>query len=104
MLEAISYGLIALAVMLGAAFSLICVEEKATPQANRSPRLVDGRKQNSFSSIGDQNVSRSCTGVAGREELTGSALFLETTCPTCLRGTDENGPTREQRSSDVSHG
>jgi len=46
MLEATSYGLTALGVILVAAFCFIWVEEKAALQANRSPRLVGGSKVN----------------------------------------------------------
>ena len=104
MLEVTSYGLIALGVILVAAFCLIWVEEKAALPANRSRRRVDGSKKNSFSTSGNQNVSRSCTGFAGREKLTGLALFLQTTSLDCPRGPDENYPTRERRSSGGSHG
>jgi hypothetical protein len=97
MLEATSYGLIALGVVLVAAFCFIWVEEKAALQANRSPRLVEGSKN---------NVSRSRKGFAGREKLTGLALLLQTTSLTraCPRGPDGNSPTRERGSSGVSHG
>ena len=104
MLEATSYGLIALGVILVAAFCFIWAEEKAALPANWSPRLVDGSKKNSFSTSGNQNVSRSGTGLAGRKKLTGLALFLQTTSLDCPRSPDENCPTRERRSSGVSHG
>lgn len=104
MLEATSYGLIALGVILVAAFCFIWVEEKAALQADQSPRTVDRSKKNSFSSSGNQNVSRSCTGFAGRKKLTELVLFLQTTSLVCPRSLDENSPTREQRSSGVSHG
>ena len=104
MLEVTSYGLIALGVILVAAFCFIWVEEKAALPVNRSPRLVDGSKKTSFSTSGNQNVSRSFTGFAGREKLTGLALFLQTTSLDCPRSPDENYPTRDRRSSGVSHG
>jgi hypothetical protein len=106
MLEATSYGLIALGVILVAAFCVIWVEEKAALQANRSPRLVEGSKKNSFSSSGNETVSRSRTGFASREKLTGLGLLLQTTSliQACPRGPDGNGPTAEQGSSGVSHG
>ena len=104
MLEVTSYGLIALGVILVAAFCFIWVEDKAALPANRSLRLVDGRKQNSFSTSGNQNVSRSCTCFAGREKPTGLALLLQTTSLGCPGSPDENYRNRERRSSDVSHG
>jgi hypothetical protein len=104
MLEATSYGLIAVGVILVAAFCFIWVEEKAALPANRSPRLVDGSKKNSFSSTGNQNLSRSSTGFAAREKLTGLDLFLQRASLACPRSPDENSPNREQKSSGVSRG
>ena len=106
MLEATSYGLIALGLILVAAFCFIWLEEKAARQANRSPRLVEGSKKNSFSSAGNETVSRSRRGFAGRETLAGLAPVLQTTSliQACPRGLDGNSPAREQGSSGVSHG
>lgn len=104
MLEATSYGLIVLAVILVAAFCFIWVEEKAALQANRSPRLVEGTEKNSVSRTGNQNVSRSCTAFAGRGKPTGLALLLQATSLVCPRSPNENNPNRERRSSGVSHG
>jgi hypothetical protein len=106
MLEATSYGLIALGVILVAVFCFIWVEEKAALQANRSPRLVEGSKKNSFSSAGNNTVSRSRTGFADREMRTGLAVLHQRTTLTqaCPRGPDGNSPAREQGSSGVSHG
>jgi len=106
MLEATSYGLIVLGVILVAAFCFIWVEEKAAQQANRWPRLIEGSKKNSFSSAGNETVSRSRTRFAGRDKLTGLARLLETTSLTQAfpRGSDGMSPTHEQGSSGVFHG
>lgn len=104
MLEATSYGLIALGVILVATFCFIWVEEKAALRANRSPRLVDGSKKNSFASTGNQNLSRSSAGFAAREKLTEWDLFPQTTSLACPRSPHENSPNRDQKSSGVAHG
>jgi hypothetical protein len=106
MLEATSYGLIALGLILVAAFCFVWVEEKAARQANRSPRLVEKSKKNSFSSAGNETVCRSRRGFAGRETLTGAAQVLHATSLTqaCPRSPDGDSPAREQGSSGASHG
>jgi hypothetical protein len=106
MLEATSYGLMALGMILVAAFCFVCVEEKAALQANRSPSLVDESKMNSLRIAGTAAPNRSRTESAGEEELTGLVLSLQMTSPTQAHpgGPDGISPPREQGSEDAFHG
>jgi hypothetical protein len=105
-LEATSYGLIALGgVVLVAAFCFVCVEENAALQVNR-PCLFDESKMNPPRGAGTAAVSRSRAESADREELTGFALSIPKTSPSQGRpsGPDGNSPPRERGPVGVSHG
>jgi hypothetical protein len=106
MLEATSYGLIALGVILVAAFCFVCVEEKTALQANRSPSLVDEKAINLPGIARTGAVNRSRTESAGREELTGLALSIQMTSPAQGRpsGPDGNSLPLERGPEGVSHG
>lgn len=106
MLEVISYGLIALGVILVAAFCFVCVEEKAALQANRSPSLVDEKEMNLHRIARTAAVNRSRTGSAGKEELPRFALSLQMTSPAQARpgGPDGNSLPHERGPEGVSHG
>jgi hypothetical protein len=81
MLEAASYGLIALGLTLVAAFWFILAEERAALQANRSSSLVDESKINPLRNAGVVAVNQSGTEPVGREELTGLVLSIQMTSP-----------------------
>jgi hypothetical protein len=93
MLEATSYGLIALGAILGAAFCFVWVEEKAARRANGSARLADQCKMNPVGSAAAGAVNRSRTESAGRKQRTGLALSIQMTSPAQARtsGPDGNG-------------
>src|SRR5579862_4287210 len=98
MLEATSYGLTALGVILVAAFCFIWVEEKAALQANRSPRLVEGSKINPLRNGGVVAVNQSGTEPVGREELTGLVRSTHIISPAQARliGFDTDSLLRER--------
>ena len=106
MLEATSYGLIALVLILVAAFCFIWVEEGAALQANRSSRLVDETKINPLRNAGVVALTQSGTEPVGREEFTGLVLSVQMTSPAQARpsGFDENSLLRERGLVGVSHG
>jgi len=106
MLEATSYGLIALVLILVAAFCFIWVEERAALRANRSPSLVDETKINPLRNAGVVAVTQSGTEPVGREELTGLVLSLQMTSPSQTRpsASDGNSPLRERGPEAVFHG
>jgi len=106
MLEATSYGLIALGLILVAAFCFILAEERAALQANRSPSLVDETKINPLRNAGVVAVTQSGTEPVGREEFTGLALSVQMTSPAQARpsGFDENSLLRERELEGISHG
>jgi hypothetical protein len=106
MLEATSYGLTALGVILVAAFCLIWVEEKAALQANRSPRLVEESKINPLRNAGVVAVNQSGTDPVRREELTGLVRSIQIISPAQARliGFDTNSLLRERGPKGGSHG
>jgi hypothetical protein len=106
MLEATSCGLIALGLILVAAFCFILAEERAAVQANRSSSLVDESKINRLRNAGVVAVNQSGTEPVGREELTGLVLSIQMTSPAPARpsGSDGNSLLRERGSEGVSHG
>ena len=106
MLEATSYGLIALGLILVAAFCFILVEERAALQANRSSSLVDESKINPLRHGGVVAVNQSGTEPVGREELTGLVLSIQMTFPARARPrtSDGNSLLRERGPEGVSHG
>jgi len=106
MLEATSYGLIALGLILVAAFCFILAEERTALQANCSSSLVDESKINPLRNAGVVAVNQSGTEPVGREELTGLALSIQMTCPAQARpcGSDENSLLSERVLEGVSHG
>ena len=106
MLEAASYGLIALGLILVAAFWFILAEERAALQANRSPSLVDESKMNPLRNAGGAAVNRSRTESVGGEELTGLVLSIQMTFPAQARPrtSDGNSLLRERGPEGVSHG
>ena len=106
MLEATSYGLIVLGLILVATFCLILVEERATRQANRSSRLVEESKMSPLRNAGAVPVSRLRTGSIGREELTGFFLSIQMTYLAQARPNGSNGNSllREREQEGVFHG
>jgi hypothetical protein len=106
MLEATSYGLTALGVILVAAFCLIWVEEKAALQANRSPRLVEESKISPLRNAGVVAVNQSGTDPVRREELTGLVRSIQMTSPaqTNPSGSTWNSLRRKPGPKGVSHG
>ena len=70
MLEVTSYGLIALGVILAAAFCFVWGAEKPARPANCSRSLVADRKMNPIRRAGTAAVNRSRRESAAREELT----------------------------------
>ena len=76
MLEVTSYGLIALGVILVAAFCFVWGDERAALPANRSSSLVDESKMNPLRRAGTVAVNRSRTESVGREELTELVLSV----------------------------
>ena len=85
MLEATSYGLIALGLILVAAFCLVWAEERAALQAKRSSSLVDESKVNPLQNAGAVAVNRSGIDYVGREELTELVLSIQMTSPAQAR-------------------
>jgi hypothetical protein len=106
MLEATSYGLTALGVILVAAFCFIWVEERAALQANRSSSLVDESKINPLRHGGVVAVNQSRTEPVGREELTELVRSIQMTFPAQARPrtSDGNSLLRERGPKGVSHG
>ena len=106
MLEATSYGLIALGVILVAAFCFILAEKRAAVQANRSSSLVDESKINRLRNAGVVAVNQSGTEPVGREELTGLVLSIQIISPAQVRPrtSDGNSLLRERGPEGVSHG
>jgi hypothetical protein len=106
MLEAASYGLIALGLILVAAFWFILAEERSALQANRSSSLVDESKINPLRNAGVVAVNQSGTEPVGREELTGLVLSIQMPSLTQARpsGCDENSLLRERGPEGASHG
>jgi hypothetical protein len=106
MLEATSYGLIALGVVLVAAFCFVWVEENSALQVDRLASLADERKMNPLRNAGAAGVDRSRTESAGREELTAWALPIQMTSPAQAHssGPDGNSLPRERGPEGVSHG
>jgi hypothetical protein len=98
MLEATSYGLIALGVILVAAFCFVWVEERAGLQAYRPSSLADERNVNLLRTAGALAVNRSRRESVGREELTESVLAVSMISP------DANSPLRDCGPAGVSHG
>ena len=85
MLEATSYGLIVLGVILVAAFCFIWVEERATLQAYRSSSLVDESKGNLLRNVEPLAVNRSRRESVGKQEITGLVLSIQMTSPAQAR-------------------
>ncbi|SRR6266481_1515829 len=107
MLEATSYGLIALGLILVAAFCFILAEERAILQAHRRSSLVDERKINPLRNAGVVAVNQSGTEPVGREELTGLVLSIKMTSPAQARrpsGCEGNSLLCERGPEGVSHG
>jgi hypothetical protein len=106
MLEATSYGLIALGLILVAVFCLVWVEERAALQAKRSSSLVDESKMNPLRNAGAVAVNRSGIEYVGREKLTELVLSIQMTSPAQARpsGSDGNGLLGERGSEVGSHG
>ena len=91
MLEATSYGLIALGVILVAAFCLIWVEERVALQAYRSSSLVDERQVNLLRTAGTLAVNRSRREFVGKQEITGLVLSIQMTAPAQTRPSGSAG-------------
>ena len=106
MLEATSYGLIALGLILVAAFCFILAEERAAVQANCSSSLVDESKINPLRNAGVVAVNQSGTEPVGREELTGLVRSIQIISPAQARliGFDTKSLLRERGPKGVSHG
>jgi len=106
MLEVTSYGLIALGLILVAAFCLILAEGRVTLQANRSSSLVDNSEINPLRNAGVVAVNQLGTEPIGREELTGLVLSIQMPSPGQARpsGSDENSLLRERGLDGASNG
>jgi hypothetical protein len=106
MLEATTYGLTALGVILVAAFWFILAEERAALQANRSCSLVDVSKSNPLRNAGVVAVNQSGTEPVAREELTGLVRSIQMTSPaqTNPSGSTWNSLRRKPGPKGVSHG
>jgi hypothetical protein len=104
MLEATSYGLIALGVILVAAFCFVWVEEKTATRANRSSNLADENVINLLRRAASENQSQ--TEFAGREELPRFAPSFQMTSTAQGRpsGPDGDSLLRERGPEGVSHG
>jgi len=104
MLEATSYGLIALCVILVAAFCFVWVEEKVAMRANRSPTLADENAINLLRRAA--LVNRSQTEFSRREGLPRFAPSLQMTSTALGRPSspDANSLLRERGPEGVSHG
>ena len=105
MLEATSYGLIVLGVILVAAFCFIWVEERAALQAYRSSSLVDESKVNLLRNVGLlENGSRRES--VRKQEMTGLVLSIPMTSPaqTHASGSAENGLRRKPGPEVISNG
>ena len=106
MLEATSYGLSALGLILVAAFCLVWAEERAALQAKRSSSLVDESKMKPLRNAGAVAVNRSGIEYVGREEPTELVLSIQMTSPAQARrsGSDGNSLLRERGPQGVPHG
>jgi|SRR5580765_5749321 len=106
MLEATSYGLIALGLILMAAFCLVWVEERAALQAKRSSSLVDESKMNPLRNAGAVAVNRWGIEYVGREELPELVLSIQMASPAQTRpsGSDRNSLQRERGPDGVPRG
>jgi hypothetical protein len=106
MLEATSYGLIALGLILVAVFCLVWVEERAALQAKRSSSLADESKMNPLRNAGAVAVNRSGIECVGREELPELVLSIQVASPAQTRpsGSDGNSLLRERSPEGVPHG
>jgi hypothetical protein len=106
MLEATSYGLIALGLILVAAFCFILAEERAAVQANRSSSLVDESKINRLRNAGVVAVNQPGTEPVGREQLSGLVLSIQIISPAQVRPrtSDRNSLLRERGPEGVSLG
>jgi hypothetical protein len=91
MLEATSYGLIALGVILVAAFCFIWVEERVGLQAYRPSSLVDERNVNLLRTAGALAVNRSRRESVGKQEITGLVLSIQMTSPAQTRSSGSAG-------------
>ena len=91
MLEATSYGLIALGVILVAAFCFIWFEERAGLQAYRPSSLVDERRVNLLRTAGTLAVNRSRRQSVGKQEITGLVLSIQMTPPAQTRPSGSAG-------------
>lgn len=105
MLEVTSYGLIALSVILVAAFFFIWVEERAALQAYRSSSLVDDSKGNLLRNAGPL-VNRSRRASVGKREITALALCIEMTSSAQARrsGSPGNSLLRKPGPEVISNG
>lgn len=105
MLELTSYGLIALGLILVAAFCFILAEERSALQANRSHRLVEKSEINPLRDAGVVAANQPVTEPVGREELTGLVLPIAMPSPAQARpsGSDENSLLRERALEGASH-
>lgn len=81
MLEATSYGLIVLGVILVAAFCFIWIEERAALQAYRSSSLADESKVDPLRNAGPLAVNRSRRESFGKREIPGLVLSIQMTSP-----------------------
>ena len=106
MLEATSYGLIALGVILVASFCFVWVEEKAAMRVNRSRSLADENAINLLRIARAASVNRSRTEFAGREELPRFAPSFQMTSTAQARpsGPDGDSLLRERGPEGVSRG
>jgi hypothetical protein len=105
MLELTSYGLIALGLILVAAFCFILAEERSALQANRTSRLVEESEINPLRDAGIVAVNQSGTEPVGREELIGLVLPIAMPSPAQARplGSDENSLLRERALEGAPH-
>jgi hypothetical protein len=90
MLEATSYGLIVLGVILVAAFCFIWIEERAVLQAYRSSSLVDESKINLLRNVGPLE-NRSRRESVGKQGITGLVLSIPMTSPAQGRPSGSTG-------------
>lgn len=91
MLEATSYGLIALTVILVAAFCFIWVDERAALQAYRSSRLVEESKVNLLRNAGPLAVNRSRRESVGKQEISALVLSIRMAPPAHARPSGSAG-------------
>ena len=106
MLEATSYGLIVLGVILVAAFCFIWIEERAALQAYRSSSLVDESKVNLPRNVGPLAVNRSRRESVRKQEMTGLVLSIQMTSPaqTHPSGSTWNSLRRKPEPEVISNG